>query len=118
MERPTAAAAAQACGPVNFRTAKPTRALTTCPPSARIGTGAAEAEIPGANGAPPTFVPANLVAYNGKPFSGKAPTLIFIALLNGTPAAELDFSAKQQPSGPYGLAFEEIALRLHALAAQ
>lgn len=83
-------------------------ALTTCPPSARIGTGTAEAEIPGANGAPPTFVPAKLVAYNGKPFSGKAPTLIFIALLNGTPAAELDFTAKQQPSGPYGLAFIQI----------
>lgn len=83
-------------------------ALTTCPASARIGTGTAEAEIPGANGAPPTFVPAKLVVYNGKPFSGKAPTLIFTALLNGTPAAELDFTAEQQPSGPYGLAFTEI----------
>ncbi len=82
--------------------------LTTCPSSARIGGGTAEAEFPGANGAPPSFVSTKLVAYNGKPFSGKAPTLIFIALLNGTPAAELDFTATQQPTGPYGLAFTQI----------
>jgi hypothetical protein len=84
------------------------KALSKCSKSTQIGTGTAEAEFPGANGAPPTFLPAKLVAYNGKPFSGKAPTVIFIALVNGKPANEFDFTAKQQPSGPYGLAFTAI----------
>ncbi len=83
-------------------------ALSKCPKSTRIGTGTAEAALPGANGAPPTFVPAKLIAYNGKPFKSKAPTIIFSALLNGKPAAELDFTAAQQPHGPYGLADTEI----------
>jgi hypothetical protein len=82
--------------------------LSKCPKSTQIGTGTAEAELPGANGAPPTFIPAKLIAYNGKPFKTKAPTIIFSALLNGKPAAELDFTAAQQPQGPYGLAFTQI----------
>lgn len=81
---------------------------SNCSKSTQIGTGTAEAQFPGPNGAPPTFVPAKLVAYNGKPFKGKAPTIIFIALLGGKPAAELDFTVSPQASGPYGLAFSEI----------
>jgi hypothetical protein len=34
--------------------------------------------------------------------------LIIIALVNGKPFGELDFTVKQQPSGPYGLTFDEI----------
>jgi hypothetical protein len=85
-----------------------TKALSTCPKSAQIGTGVGEVSIPGTGGASPTFVVAKLVAYNGKPLTGKNPTAIFIALLNGKPAAELDFTLKQQPTGPYGLAFSQI----------
>lgn len=81
---------------------------SNCSRAARIGSGTAEASLAGSNGAPPTFVPAKLIAYNGKPFSGKAPTVIFIALLNGKPAAELDFTVRQQPTGRFGLAFTEI----------
>ena len=84
--------------------------LTKCPKATQIGTGTAEASLPGTNGAPPSFLPATLVAYNGQPLSGKTPTLIFIASINGQPASELDFTVKQQPSGPYGLAFSSIQL--------
>ena len=82
--------------------------LSKCLKSTQIGTGVAEAELPGAGGAPPTFIPATLIAYNGKPFKTKAPTIIFSALLNGKPTAELDFTVAQQPQGPYGLALTEI----------
>jgi hypothetical protein len=82
--------------------------VSKCPKSTQIGTGVAEAELPGANGAPPTFIPAKLIAYNGKPFKTKAPTITFSALVNGKPTAELDFTAAQQPQGPYGLAFTQI----------
>jgi hypothetical protein len=85
-----------------------TTGLSKCPRSTQIATGTAEASLPGANGAPPSFVPATLVGYNGKPLAGKAPTLIFIASINGQPATELDFTVKQQSSGPYGLAFTSI----------
>lgn len=83
-------------------------AITKCPKSTQVGTGTAEAALPGSGGAAPTFVPAKLIVYNGKPFVGSAPTVIFTALLNGKPATELDFTAKQQASGPYGLAFTSI----------
>lgn len=82
-------------------------AVTTCSKSAQVGTGAAEV-VPSSKSLTPVFVPAKLIAYNGKPLSGKAPTLIFIAVLGGKPVAELDFTAKQQPIGPYGLAFSEV----------
>ena len=85
-----------------------TTGLSKCSKATQIGSGSGEASLPGSNGAPPTFIPATLVAYNGKPFSGTAPTVIFTALLNGKPAGELDFTAKQQPSGPFGLAFTQI----------
>jgi hypothetical protein len=81
------------------------KALSTCSKATQIGSGTAEASLPGPSGGPPTFIPATLAAYNGKPVSGKAPTLIFIASLNGKPTTELDFAVQQQPSGPYGLAF-------------
>lgn len=82
--------------------------LSKCSKSTQIGTGTAEVSLAGSNGAPPTFVPATLVIHNGKPFKGKAPTVIFTGLLNGKPTAELDFTVSQQPTGPYGLAFTEI----------
>jgi len=84
------------------------KAVTQCARSTQIGTGTTEAELPGKNGAAPTFVPATLAAYNGKPYSGRAPSVIFIASLSGKPTAELDFTARQQSSGPYGLAFTQI----------
>jgi hypothetical protein len=82
--------------------------LSKCSKSAQIGTGTAEVSLAGSNGAPPTFVPATLAAYNGKPFKGKAPTLIIVGLLNGKPTTEFDFSVTQQPTGPYGLAIATI----------
>jgi hypothetical protein len=85
-------------------------ALTKCASATQVGTGSAEAELPGSGSAAPTFIPAKLIAYNGKPLSGKAPTMIFIASINGKPSAELDFTVTQQPTGPYGLAFVEIHL--------
>lgn len=81
------------------------KGYTVCPKSTQIGTGSGEVAIFGQS--KPTFVSAELVVYNGKPYKG-TPTLIFIGLLNGKPAAELDFTYKQQPTGPYGLAFTEI----------
>ena len=58
----------------------------------------------------PRSFPRTLAVYNGKPYGqSKAPTLIFIGTLNGTPTAELDFRVLQQPTGPYGLAFDDIA---------
>jgi hypothetical protein len=82
--------------------------VSQCSKSTQIATGTGEAVFPGSNGAPPAFIAAKLVGYNGKPFSGKSPTVIFLAIVNGKPIGELDFTAKQQPSGPYGLAFTQI----------
>lgn len=82
--------------------------FSSCPKPTQIGTGTGEIAIAGANGAPPTFVSAKLVVYNGKPFKSAAPTVIFQGVLNGKVADELDFTARQQPSGPYGLAFTQI----------
>jgi hypothetical protein len=81
---------------------------SSCSKATQIGTGSAELAIPGANGAPPTFVAAKLLVYNGKPFRGKSPTIVFQGVLNGKVVDELDFAAQQQPEGPYGLAFTEI----------
>jgi hypothetical protein len=81
---------------------------SSCSKATQIGTGAAELSIPGANGAPPTFVGAKLLVYNGKPFKGKSPTIVFQGVLNGKVVDELDFAAQQQSKGPYGLAFTEI----------
>ncbi len=84
---------------------------STCADSTRIGTGTGEAQIVHPSGAQPNFLPAELVAYNGKPSGGRGPTLIVIALLNGKPGAELDLTAAQQPRGPYGLALKQIRFR-------
>jgi hypothetical protein len=84
-----------------------TKAISKCPRKTQIGTGRAEAELAGAHGAAPTFIPAKLRAYNGEPLSGRAPTIIFVASLNGTPAAELDFTIKKQGRG---LAFDQIVV--------
>jgi hypothetical protein len=82
--------------------------ISSCSKASQIGAGTAEAQLAGAT---PVFVPANIIAYNGKPFgSNKAPTVIIISFLNGKPAAEIDLTAQQQPSGPYGLAFTQIIL--------
>lgn len=80
------------------------KALSKCSKSTQIGTGSAEAELAGSGSNPPTFVPAALAAYNGKPYKG-SPSLIFIASLNGKPATELDFTVKQQGGA---LVFTEI----------
>lgn len=85
-----------------------TKALTSCKPDTRIGSGRAEAALHSSGTTPPTFIQATITAYNGKPFIGKAPTLIVIASLGGKPAAELDFTVKQQHVGPYGLALSQI----------
>jgi hypothetical protein len=85
-----------------------TTAVSKCSKASQIGAGTAEAQLPGANGAPPTFIPAKLVAYNGRPLTGSAPTIIFIAVINGKPVTELDFTATQQLTGPYGLALTQI----------
>jgi hypothetical protein len=81
---------------------------SSCSKATQIGTGAAELSIPGANGAAPTFIGAQLLVYNGKPFKSKSPTIVFQGVLNGKVVDELDFTAQQQPTGPYGLAFTEI----------
>jgi hypothetical protein len=81
---------------------------SSCSKATQIGTGSAELSIPGANGAAPTFVGAKLLVYNGKPFKGKSPTIVFQGVLNGKVVDELDFAAQQQSKGPYGLAFTEI----------
>jgi hypothetical protein len=70
-------------------------ALSKCTKSTQVGTGSAEAELAGSGSTPPTFVPATLAAYNGKPYKG-APSLIFIASVNGKPTTELAFTATQQ----------------------
>lgn len=82
--------------------------LSQCSSHTQIGSGTAEVEIPGSGATPPSFVPATLRAYNGRPLSGIAPAVIFLALLNGKPAGELDFVASQRPAGPYGLTLTEL----------
>src|SRR6266852_3498396 len=46
MARPTAMAAAQACGPVSFRTASPTTVATTCPPTRARGCAGSASGVP------------------------------------------------------------------------
>ena len=81
--------------------------LTVCPKSTQVGRGTAEASSLGPM-ALADVVPAKLTVYNGEPYKTKAPTLIFIASLNGTPAAELDFRVQKQSTGPYGFAFDNM----------
>jgi hypothetical protein len=83
------------------------KGTSVCAKKTQIGTGSAEGSVASSSGGAPTFVPAALKAYNGKP-QGKNPTVIFIGSIGGKPSLELDFVVKHQNSGPYGLAFDEI----------
>ncbi len=84
-----------------------TTGLSMCSKASEIGTGTGETAFPGKNGAPPTFVGANLVAYNGSSYHGH-PTLIVQAVINGKPALELDFTVTNLSSGPWGVVFSNI----------
>jgi hypothetical protein len=87
-------------------------ALSTCSKSDQIGKGSAELAMLGTGTTPPTFAPATLSVYNGSPLPGAAtPTIILIARVAGQPPTEVDFTAGQQPSGRYGLAFDEIVFQ-------
>jgi hypothetical protein len=86
-------------------------ALSTCSRAAQIGSGTAQAAVLAPGGAPPTFLPATLTIYNGRPFSSTAPTLIFIVKVSGEPTTEVDFTVKPEPGGPYGLAFDELVFQ-------
>lgn len=83
-----------------------TKALSVCSHAAKIGTGTGEGELLSTTGGAPTFIPAALSVYNGKPISGHNPTVIFIASISGKPTLELDFVVK--PAGK-GLAFVELS---------
>jgi hypothetical protein len=83
-------------------------AVTVCAKKTQVGSGTAEAVVAGSHGAAPTFLPATLVVYNGKPVSGKNPTAIIIASIGGQPVSEFDFGVTQTVTGPYGLALTEL----------
>lgn len=78
---------------------------SSCPAASKVGSGTAEGELLGANGAPPTYVAATLAVYNGKPSGGKNPTEIFVGSVGGKPAVELDFTVSREAGG---LSFTEI----------
>ncbi|MGH2867154.1 MAG: hypothetical protein ACRDNK_06235 [Solirubrobacteraceae bacterium] len=75
------------------------KVLSKCPAASKVGSGTAEGELLSTTGGPPTYVPATLAVYNGKPFGSKAPTEIFIASVGGKPATELDFSVTRVGRG-------------------
>jgi hypothetical protein len=81
--------------------------LSKCSKADEIGSGDAEASLQGKNGAPPSFVPAHLVTYNGSKYHGH-PTLIAQAVIGGKPAVELDFTVTNKSSGPWGIVFQDI----------
>ncbi|MFL5823154.1 MAG: hypothetical protein ACJ764_06905 [Solirubrobacteraceae bacterium] len=81
--------------------------FSMCSKADQIGTGSAEASFPGKNGAPPSFISANLVAYNGSPYHGHR-TLIIQAVINGKPTVELDFTVTNSSTGPWGVTFSSI----------
>jgi hypothetical protein len=81
--------------------------LSKCSKADEIGTGSAEASLRGKNGAPPSFIPAHLVTYNGSKYHGY-PTLIAQAVIGGKPAVELDFTVTNKSSGPWGVVFQDI----------
>jgi hypothetical protein len=78
-----------------------------CSKADQVATGSAEASFPGKNGAPPSFVGADLVAYNGSQYHGHR-TLIVQAVIGGKPAVELDFTVTNASSGPWGVTFTSI----------
>ena len=81
--------------------------LSKCSKGTEVGTGTGEAAFVGKNGAPPSFVDAGLVAYNGSRDHGH-PTLIVQAIIGGKPAVELDFTVTNESTGPWGVAFSSI----------
>lgn len=81
--------------------------LSKCSKADEIGTGTGETSVPGQNGAPPTFIAADLVAYNGSSYHGH-PTLIVQALIGGKPVVELDFTVANEASGSWGVVFTSI----------
>lgn len=83
------------------------KTLSKCSKADQIGTGTAEASLVGQNGAPPSFIAADLVTYNGTSYHGH-PTLIAQAVVGGKPVVELDFTVTNQSSGPWGVVFESI----------
>lgn len=82
-----------------------TTGLSACAAKTRMGTGTAEGMILSSTGGPPTFVPATLSAYNGKPYKARNATMIIVASVGGKPATELDF---QVAPANGGLSFTEI----------
>lgn len=83
------------------------KTLSKCSKADEIGTGSAEASLPGKNGGPPSFIGADLVTYNGSSYHGH-PTLIAQAIVGGKPAVELDFTVTNKSSGPWGIVFTSI----------
>jgi hypothetical protein len=81
--------------------------LSKCSKADEIGSGSAEASLQGKNGAPPSFIAATLVTYNGSSYHGH-PTLIAQAIIGGKPAVELDFTVTNKSSGPWGVVFTSI----------
>ncbi len=75
------------------------KALSVCSKASKIGAGSGEGMLLGAGGAPPTFVPASLTVYNGKPQTSHNPTVIFIGSLGGKPTIEFDFVVEHAGSG-------------------
>ena len=76
-----------------------TKALSVCSKASKIGAGSGEGMLLASGGAPPTFVPASLTVYNGKPLTGHNPTVIFIGSLGGKPTIEYDFVVEHAGSG-------------------
>jgi hypothetical protein len=76
-----------------------TKGLSTCSKASQIGTGTAEAAVLSKTGGAPTYIPATVKVYDGKPLQTKDPTQIFIASLAGKPTAELDFRITHTAGG-------------------
>ncbi|MEO6859876.1 MAG: hypothetical protein ABI323_15055 [Solirubrobacteraceae bacterium] len=76
-----------------------TKALSQCSKASQVGSGTAEGQLLSSGGKPPTYVPATVKIYNGKPYKGKAPTQIYIASVSGKPEVELDFRITRVAGG-------------------
>ncbi len=85
-----------ACASVN--------AAPVCTSKAQIGSGTAEAQLAGSNGAPPSFATVPVRAYNGNLVGGK-PSIVVNAISAGKVLASLQLVAGPG-HGPYGLEFK------------
>jgi hypothetical protein len=74
------------------------KALSVCSKASQIGTGTAEGAVI-TPGKPPSFIPATVKLYNGKPYKTKSPTAIFIVSLSGKPFTEIDFRVAKVHGG-------------------